>query len=132
MDVIQQAKPYRNIRTDNEAKFDDVWSFLKGESPGPAQDCYAAQIVHHPNFNAHLREEKWFVSDMDGARLENTKPDGFQKENSFKNYRTDAGVGHPKGIFYEFNLYKQNPTSTRRPSTADGSLYPRDRTIDVQ
>lgn len=130
MDVIQQAKPYRNIRTDNEAKFNHVQSFLKGDAASAQQDVFAVQIVHHPNFNAHLRDESWFVSDELGARLENTKPDGFQKENSFKNYRTDPGVGHLKGIFYEFNLYNRSPTSSRRPSTAAGNQFLRDRTID--
>ena len=132
MEVIQQAKPHRNIRTDNESKFNYVQSFLKGDAAPVQQDVFAVQIVHHPNFNAHLRDESWFVSDEQGARLENTKPEGFRKENSFKNYRTDPGVGHLQGIFYEFNLYNRSPASSRRPSTTSGNQFPRDPTIDKQ
>lgn len=131
MEHFKHAQPYNYIKTDHEDKFEHVVNYLKNcAADGYAED-FIVQVVFFPNFHAHLKTINYIhVTDAD-ISVSGSLSEGYSKVNSFKNYRTNAGIGHTKGMFYELNLYMNKQTNTnRKSSTLTGNTYARDASHD--
>lgn len=130
--IHPRAAPYRDIRTDHEPKFR---SFLDWCRRLPTRTCaerFAVQVVSHPNFDPRRKDVAWFVGDSDGFQRVGGPPEGFLRANTFKNLKTESGVGHAKGMFYELNLYLERhaPPSAHHDSLATGNAFERDASVD--
>lgn len=95
------------------------------------------QVVWHPNFSPQLFEHVEYMcvntDGSDGSVLKSASlPTGYRMANSYKNYKTDKGVGHANGLFYEFTLYLASSNSNGGHDTriVIGSQYMRDDSHD--
>lgn len=132
MEHFKHAHPYNYIKTDHEDKFEHVMNYLKNcAAEGYAED-FIVQVVFFPNFNAHLKKIEYVHVTNAGISVSASLSEGYSKVNSFKNYRTNPGIGHIKGMFYELNLYMNKSTNTnRKSSTLTGNTYVRDASHDL-
>ncbi|TDZ20821.1 hypothetical protein Cob_v006218 [Colletotrichum orbiculare MAFF 240422] len=117
----EAIKPYKGLRTDQEAKFAHfiAWSrYPKSSSAAKSsvlqesgQPTYAIQLVRQVNYGP-LESKRYFISfsGLQDTYLEATEEfliqANFQKVNSFKNYKCDH---HSK--FFEINLYQKDPVN---------------------
>ena len=62
-------------------------------------------------------------------RLE-TLPEGFLRANAYHNYMTN--LGHPRGLYYELNLYTPDGQSNHHTSRVKGINYLRDDSHDLK
>ena len=134
-DNFRSASGYRNRTTDHESKFDAFRSFVldtnfAGHNDGTA-DAFVIQFVCHPNFHAGdktvLYYERTSAEGNDFERTTNLPP-GYKRGNSYKNYKSRSG--HPKGLFYELNIYTRDGRSNHHTSKTTGSNFDRDATHD--
>ena len=103
--IHPNAMPYRPRKTDNEDCFDSFLAWAKAAPLKPVFKSFAIQMVCHPNFQASQKEISWFTCEPDGTFMfTGDTPKEIVRANSFKNFKTAKGTGHPNGIFYEVNL----------------------------
>lgn len=105
-EFFQSASGYRSCATDHESKFNAFNSFVcNGVKSPDFQDSFVIQFVCHPNFEAQRKTVTYCTIDATtgGFAVSNSLPGGYKRANSFKNYKSSGG--HPKGLFYELNLY---------------------------
>jgi len=127
---FRSSRPYQNRFTDHESKFNAFRSFaLEGQPPSDIQGAFVIQFVCHPNFLAQSKTITYFVHNGSG-NFERTDdlPAGFRRANSYKNYK--SADGHPKGLFFELNLYTPSGSSAHHTSRVQGSTYTRDDSHD--
>jgi hypothetical protein len=135
---FRSASAYRFRTTDHEDKFRAFRQFASHDDhQGGAtthhdfREPFVIQFVCHPNFHAHEKTITYFVlGDAAAAggdvsfQESSTMPDGFRRANCYKNYKSKGG--HPKGLFYELNLYTRDGRSTHHTSRVHGSTFSRD------
>lgn len=127
------ASGYRNSHTDHESKFAAFRAFaVDGKLPSITDPPFVIQFVCHPNFQPHSKTVTYyeFAPDNVGAAKMDELPSGYRRANSFKNYKSTTG--HPKGLFYELNLYTMDGSSKHHTSRVTGSHYTRDDSHDKQ
>jgi len=122
---FSSSRPYRNTRTDHEPKFESFRTFVVN---GQASTKIPGQ---GGPFVIHCQSVSYFSSNEKGEFEESADlPPGFHRANSFKNYKSTDG--HPKGLFYELNLYTSRGGSAHHTSRVQGAQFPRDdSTISV-
>ena len=132
MDFFPSASPYRNCRTDHEDKFDHIITKFSGNDMSAyTGDPFLIQVVHFPNFSSEKSFEIWKCSNDGTLSKVDAIGDEWRKGNSYKNYKTRAGCGHAKGIFYELNLYLHSQNrSNHHTSTLGGATFTRDTSHD--
>ena len=130
------ARAYRNIRTDKELYFDQFLEWDKnGFHRSLIDEDYIIQLTTHPNFEAESKLVQYFQKH--GDHFQNvTESDaiinGYRQANSFKNFKTEKGVGHSKGLYYELNLYSASIRySNHHTSSTTGSTFVRDSSHDI-
>jgi hypothetical protein len=126
---FQGASGYRNRTTDHESKFQAFKQFVfSGSKASSFSDSFVIQFVCHPNFEAHRKTVTYFTLNTSTGEFDQSDslPEGFQRANSFKNFK--ASGGHPKGLFYELNLYTRDGRSRHHTSRVTGSAFHRDDT----
>lgn len=129
--IHPEAVPYREIVTDNESKFQAFRGWCRRVPIRTCEERFAIQLVCHPNHDARSKRVDWFVGDIDGFQRVGGAPDGFLRANCFKNLRTDEGVGHRDGLFYELNLYlRRELHSPHHNSLVRGHVFERDCSHD--
>ncbi len=123
---FRHASGYRNCRTDHELKFQSFKDFVcNGKHVNRLSESFVIQFVRHLSFEADRKSVLYYTfnpSQGDFA-VSDRMPNGFKRANSFKNYKTKEG--HPKGLFYELNLYTVDGNSMHHTSRVGGSSYPR-------
>ena len=125
------AIPYGNIITDKESYFTQFIDWQKnGNHKNQIVEDYVIQFICHPNFEAHNKTINYYKK-IDNRFEEITDIANYKKSNSYKNYKTNKGIGHMKGLFYELNLYSniQN-CSNHHTSTINGRKFERDSSHD--
>lgn len=130
---FQNSSGYRNVHTDHEAKFRAFKKFVcDGEKEFGFKDSFVMQFVCHPNFAAGSKTVTYYTYNPTSGEFErsDSMPQGFKRANSFKNYKSSGG--HPKGLFYEVNLYTSDGRSGHHTSRVSGSNFPREQGHDQQ
>ena len=129
--IHEQAQPYRNIRTDKEEYFNQFLQWTKtSQHNNSISDEYIIQLVSHPNFEPNNKEVRYFKKE-NNLFEETELTQEYKKANSFKNFKTNKGIGNPKGMFYELNLYsKKIQYSNHHTSTVNGLNFERDSSHD--
>ena len=126
----QNAKPYNDIITDYEEEFNAFLEWEKTKITKKSNETYIIQFVKHPNFEQENKEITYFKKDGNSFKVCNDT-NGYKKANSFKNFKTNKGEDHKKGLFYELNLYLDNKEiSYHHTSTIHGSIFLRDASHD--
>tara|TARA_Y100000996_G_scaffold412857_1_gene399887 strand:- start:2107 stop:2541 length:435 start_codon:yes stop_codon:yes gene_type:complete len=134
MNIInQQAVPYKNIRTDKEEYFNQFFEWDKnGFHQNNIEDDYIIQLVECPNFEHKKKIQYYKKTDDKFVEVEEKDILNYKKANSFKNLKTNKNVGHPKGLFYELNLYSNVINySNHHTSTISGNRFTRDSSHDI-
>ena len=132
MNIIHpDAIPYRCIRTDHDLKFNSLLNWMKcGEHTDLSDDKYIIQLVSQPNFDQNNKSIRYFKKD-ENTFIEVFTIDDYKKANSYKNFKTNKGVGHSNGMFYELNLYTNIlEYSNHHTSTTNGLNYERNSSQD--
>ena len=132
----QNIIPYRPIRTDKDPYFQEFLEFGKNDIHHNLvkEKDYVIQLVESPNFSDD-KTIKYFkkVDNKFEEISEKLILENYKKANSYKNFKTNRGVGHPKGLFYEFNLYtRQQKYSPHHISTVKGNSFHRDNSHDSE
>lgn len=128
---FREASGYRNRRTDHESKFQAFRDFVvSNKAPSGFSSPFVIQLVCHPNFEAHRKTVSFYELSDEGDRFDqiDALPGGYLRANSFKNYKSNSG--HPRGLFYELNLYTKDGISHHHTSRVSGSTYERDSSHD--
>ena len=120
-------KPGR--RLDHSSMFRECELSLRNDptSPLPLPPDYAMQLKVHPNQESSSAVIQWCDSDGWKDTL-----DGVRRANSWRNFRTMPGQGHPNGLFFELNLYTRDASyvSNHHTSQQAGNTHVRDMTHD--
>jgi hypothetical protein len=126
---FRAATGYQNRRTDHQPKFDAFRGFVLDGTLRTSDLHFVIQFVCHPNFQAHAKTVDYFELQDDGSfsRL-SALPSGYHRANSYQNYK--SATGHPKGLFYELNLYNGDGRSKHHTSRVKGSTFERDDNHD--
>ena len=128
---FRTASGYRNRSTDHQSKFDAFRRFVMDGRKSPADSSFVIQFVCHPNFEAYAKTVTYFQSDDEGGFHKSSHlPNGFKRANSYQNYKSTSG--HPKGLFYELNLYTGDGHSNHHTIRVTGSNYTRDNAHDLK
>jgi len=129
---FKSASGYRNHRTVHNDKFQAFRkSLVQGKRPAfdkkknSKMSPFVIQFVCHPNFAGHLKTISYYELVGDKFELRDQLPPGYSRANSYQNYKSPSG--HPKGLFYELNLYNSTP----KTSTVTGTNYVRDNSHDI-
>ncbi|KAL7581107.1 hypothetical protein ACA910_005908 [Epithemia clementina (nom. ined.)] len=134
LSFFASATGYRNIRTDNDHKFQAFQSFAQNNRKArtPFSDPFVIQFVCHPNFEPDRKEIAYYTynPDTDDFDSSETLPSDFRRANSFQNYKSSGG--HPKGLFFELNLYTHEGQSNHHTSRVKGSTFSRDNSNDQE
>uniref|UniRef100_A0A0G4HKI0 Uncharacterized protein n=1 Tax=Chromera velia CCMP2878 TaxID=1169474 RepID=A0A0G4HKI0_9ALVE len=128
-ELLKSASGYRNRRTDHDDKFAAFWDWNSKGSTSTAIGNYVIQLVAHPNFQPELKTVLYFRREAAGFVKMDALHD-HKRANTFKNYRTSNGVGHPKGYFFDLNLYVMDGVSMHHTSTVSGKQFARDNWHD--
>lgn len=125
------ASGYRNTYTNHESKFRVFRDFVvEGRAPSSEHSPFVIQFVCHPNFGANLKTVTYYELVPDGFEARDQLPSRYRRANSYKNYK--SALGHPKGLFYELNLYTKDAVSTHNTSRVTGSHFARDDSHDMR
>ena len=96
-------------------------------SSGRSRTTYV-MVPNLPNFLtvSWYNSSAYFSFNSSSGEFDNESsdlPGGYKRANSFKNYKSSGG--HPKGLFYEVNLYTFDGASHHHTSCVSGSIYSR-------
>ena len=125
------SDPYKPGRRplDHNDMFSDCESSLRKDptAPIPLPAEYAMQVKVHPNQESSNAVIQWCDSDGWKDTL-----GGVRRANSWRNFRTMPGQGHPNGLFFELNLYTRDASyvSNHHTSHQTGNAHLRDMTHD--
>ena len=131
------AKRRTSAGTDHDSKFEAFREHVlhgKSNLALTFQPPFVIQFVCHPNFEQHRKTISYFIhneatNDFEPAQV---LTPGFRRANSYHNYVTDAGVGHPKGLYFELNLYTMGGVSPHHTSRVKGIDFVRDDSHDLR
>lgn len=72
---------------------------------------YIIAVTVYPNFKSELRTTRWFKTFSVSSFIEVTNQCDYERtqNHSFCNVKTDPGIGHELGLFYELNVYLPKP-----------------------
>lgn len=129
LEYFRSASGYRNVASDHARMFESFRSFAMSGTPTSVAEPFVIQFVCHPNFLADQKEAVYYLFQEGGCVISSDSlPSGFQRANSYRNYKSAAG--HPKGLFYEVNLYTSSGVSHHHTSRVSGNHFERDASHD--
>lgn len=130
---FRSAKRYTTKPTDHDSKFLAFRGYLlQKTAPLSSSSPYVIQFVCHPNFEQQRKVISYFIfNKKEGTfdRME-TLPEGFVRANAYHNYMTN--LGHPRGLYYELNLYTPDGQSNHHTSRVKGINFLRDDSHDFK